>query len=362
MSGGKATINVGAGLSLNATVAPSNATDRTVAWKSTNAAIASVDANGNVRGLKAGSAGITATAGGKSASIIVTVNEVGPVLQSIQITGNGVANNKLSTPAGETAQLKVQATPADATVTPAYWSSSDTSIATVDGNGKVATKKMGIVAITVTTGGKTASIVLTVTKPSTRFTDVPKTHHFYNDIEWLASTGITTGYHDGTFSPAKETTRAQTVVFLHRMAVQRGDKDAATFTPTDADYKKFSDVNKDTFGAKEILWAASKGITTGRYDGTFGGDEAVTRDQMVTFLWRFAVDQGDTAAKSYHPTTSDYLKFSDVKVGTFAAKEILWGSNVGIVNGNGGKFSGGDATLREQMAAFLHRLDTHLNK
>ena len=362
VSGNRATINVGAGLALSATVLPANASDKTVSWKSTNSSIASVDANGNVRGLMAGNAGITATAGGKSASIIVTVKEAGPVLQSIQITGNGVTNNKLSTPAGETVQLKVQATPADATVTPTYWSSSDTSIATVDGTGKVVTTKMGTVAITVTAGGKTASIVLTVTKPNTRFTDVLKTHHFYNDIEWLASAGVTTGFHDGTFRPEEETTRAQTVVFLHRMAVQRGDKDAAAFTPTEEDYKKFSDVDKDAFGAKEILWAASKGITTGRYDGTFGGDEAVTRDQMVTFLWRFAVDQGDTAAKSYRPTTADYLKFSDVKVGTFAAKEILWGANVGIVNGNGGKFSGGDATLREQMAAFLHRLDTHLSK
>ena len=362
VSGNRATINVGAGLALSATVLPANASDKTVSWKSTNSSIASVDANGNVRGLKAGNAGITATAGGKSASIIVTVKEAGPVLQSIQITGNGVTNNKLSTPAGETVQLKVQATPADATVTPTYWSSSDTSIATVDGTGKVVTTKMGTVAITVTAGGKTASIVLTVTKPNTRFTDVLKTHHFYNDIEWLASAGVTTGFHDGTFRPEEETTRAQTVVFLHRMAVQRGDKDAAAFTPTEEDYKKFSDVDKDAFGAKEILWAASKGITTGRYDGTFGGDEAVTRDQMVTFLWRFAVDQGDTAAKSYRPATADYLKFSDVKVGTFAAKEILWGASVGIVNGNGGKFSGGDATLREQMAAFLHRLDTHLSK
>ena len=362
VSGNRATINVGAGLALSATVLPANASDKTVSWKSTNSSIASVDANGNVRGLKAGNAGITATAGGKSASIIVTVKAAGPVLQSIQITGNGVTNNKLSTPAGETVQLKVQATPADATVTPTYWSSSDTSIATVDGTGKVVTTKMGTVAITVTAGGKTASIVLTVTKPNTRFTDVLKTHHFYNDIEWLASAGVTTGFHDGTFRPEEETTRAQTVVFLHRMAVQRGDKDAAAFTPTEEDYKKFSDVDKDAFGAKEILWAASKGITTGRYDGTFGGDEAVTRDQMVTFLWRFAVDQGDTAAKSYRPATADYLKFSDVKVGTFAAKEILWGASVGIVNGNGGKFSGGDATLREQMAAFLHRLDTHLSK
>ena len=362
VSGGRATINVGAGLNLTATVSPSNATDKTVTWTTSNAAVATVDANGSVRGVKAGNAAITATAGSKTTSVIVTVKENGQVLQSIRITGDGVANNKLSVAAGESAQLGIQATPANASTTPTYWSSSDTSIAVVTGSGKVTTKKMGTVAITVTASGKTDAIVLTVTKPNTRFSDVLKSHHFYNDIEWLAKKGITTGYSDGTFRPEDNTSRAQTVVFLYRLAVQRGDKDAANFKPTESDYKRFPDVKQNTFGAKEILWAASKGITTGRADGTFGGDASVTRDQMITFLNRFAGVLGDANAKSFRPSSGDYMKFSDVKIGTFAAREILWGVNAGIVNGGTGAFNGSASTAREQMAAFLHRLDNYLTK
>lgn len=81
---------------------------------------------------------------------------------------------------------------------------------------------------------------------------------------------------------------------------------------------------------------------------------------MVTFLCRFAAVEGDAGAKSFAPSAADYARFSDVGRGTFAAREILWGASVGIVNGKDGKFSGGDSTLREQMAAFLHRLNTHL--
>ena len=189
-----------------------------------------------------------------------------------------------------------------------------------------------------------------------------KKHHFYNDIEWLAQKGITTGYADGTFRPDEKTSRAQTVVFLYRLAVQHGNKEAINFKPTEADYKRFPDVKQGTFGAKEILWAASKGITTGRPDGTFGGEVAVTRDQMITFLNRFAITLGDANAKNFKPSSGDYMKFSDVKVGTFAAREILWGVNAGIVNGGTGKFNGGDSTAREQMAAFLHRLDNYINR
>lgn len=362
VSGGKATINVGAGLNLTATVSPSNASDKTVKWTTSNAAVATVDANGAVRAVKAGNAAITATAGDKSASILVTVKENGVAVETIRITGNGIANKNLSIAAGEEGQLSIQTTPANASVSPIYWSSSDTSIATVTGSGKVTAKKMGTVAISVTAGGKTDAIVLTVTKPNTRFIDVSKKHHFYNDIEWLAQKGVTTGYADGTFRPEEETSRAQTVVFLYRLAVQHGNKEAINFKPTEADYKRFPDVTQGTFGAKEILWAASKDITTGRPDGTFGGEVAVTRDQMITFLNRFAITLGDANAKNFKPSSGDYMKFSDVKVGTFAAREILWGVNAGIVNGGTGKFNGGDSTAREQMAAFLHRLDNYINK
>ncbi|KFI56970.1 Ig-like domain-containing protein [Bifidobacterium choerinum] len=366
VSGGKATINVGAGLSLNATVAPSNATDRTVAWKSTNAAIASVDANGNVRGLKAGSAGITATAGGKSASITVTVKDGAPVpvLQSIAISGSGIAGGEMTMKVGENRKLTAVPTPSNASVAGATWSSLDDSVATVDGNGKVTAKSEGLTMIMVEVGGHSDSVLLTVSgrvdPVDSRFSDVPKSHHFYADIEWLASSGVTTGFGDGTFRPSEDTSRAQTVVFLHRLAVQRGDKEAANYSPSAADYARFPDVDRDSFGARQILWAASKGITTGRADGSFGGDAAVTRDQMVTFLCRFAAVEGDAGAKSFAPSAADYARFSDVNRGTFAAREILWGASVGIVNGKDGKFSGGDSALREQMAAFLHRLDTHL--
>ncbi|WP_236028256.1 Ig-like domain-containing protein, partial [Bifidobacterium pongonis] len=72
VSAGKLSVKQGASAQLTATVNPSNATDRTVSWKSSNTAVATV-ANGKVTGVKAGTATITATAGGKSASVAVTV-------------------------------------------------------------------------------------------------------------------------------------------------------------------------------------------------------------------------------------------------------------------------------------------------
>ena len=92
---GKATVRKGASLQLAATVSPSNATDRTVSWKSGDTAVATVDKAGKVTGVKAGKATITATAGGKSASVEVTVEEP---RTTVQITFDAAADLK----AGET--------------------------------------------------------------------------------------------------------------------------------------------------------------------------------------------------------------------------------------------------------------------
>jgi murein DD-endopeptidase / murein LD-carboxypeptidase len=49
------------------------------------------------------------------------------------------------------------------------------------------------------------------------FTDVPSNHWAYNDIQILASLGITKGYGDGTFRPNDKVTRAQFIAFLYRV-------------------------------------------------------------------------------------------------------------------------------------------------
>ena len=146
---------------LTATVTPSNATNKAVSWKSSDASVASVDNNGKVSAVKAGSATITVTTsdGGKTATCSVTVTS-----KTVSVTGVKLDKSNLELKTGETAQLAATVEPSDASEKGVEWTSSDAKIATVDGSGKVTAVSVGNATITATTkdGGKTASCSVTV--------------------------------------------------------------------------------------------------------------------------------------------------------------------------------------------------------
>jgi hypothetical protein len=49
-----------------------------------------------------------------------------------------------------------------------------------------------------------------------QFSDVPESHPFFDDIEWMADSGISEGYDDGTFKPSAPVTRQAMSAFMHR--------------------------------------------------------------------------------------------------------------------------------------------------
>lgn len=153
-------LDQGATKTISLTFTPSTAKQYyTVSWKSSNKNIATVDSTGKITGVNPGTATITATAGGKSAKVSVTVNAT--AVTSIEMTGC-----QSTVEAGKVVTLTAKALPTTAKNATIKWASSDTNIATVS-NGKVTTKKDGVVVITASTAnGKTATCSMTVTKPS----------------------------------------------------------------------------------------------------------------------------------------------------------------------------------------------------
>ena len=156
---------------LTATVNPNDATNKTVTWKSDKPEIVEVDSNGNVTAKAAGTATITATADGKSASCKVTVNGQ-PA--TVPVQSAGLNTNKVELSVGEENKLVATVTPEAATNKEVTWASSTPEVATVDQDGKVVAQKPGNATITVTTkdGNKTATCEVTVKETPVAVTGV----------------------------------------------------------------------------------------------------------------------------------------------------------------------------------------------
>lgn len=113
-----------------------------------------------------------------------------------------------------------------------------------------------------------------------RFSDVTESTPHAKEIWWLASTGISTGYPDGTFHPLATVVRQDMAAFLHRTFAQFGD---GSDKPASG---SFPDVTADTPHAGDIRWLAANGISTGYPDGTFRPMASVVRQDMAAFLKR----------------------------------------------------------------------------
>lgn len=131
--------------------------NRTVEWSSSNEAVATVSADGQVHGVSTGQAIITAASEGKSTTanvkVILPVNTIvlTPDSLDVPLTRSGTIAIQLVGPAGQ-AITNRQIT----------WASANTAVATVSSNGVVTPVALGQTTITATAGGKSASAKVVV--------------------------------------------------------------------------------------------------------------------------------------------------------------------------------------------------------
>jgi uncharacterized protein YjdB len=156
-------ISVGAIQQFTATGTYSNGTSNDittqVTWSSSNPSVATVDSTGLAIAVSIGTTTITATSGSISASTTLTVNSA--TLSSIAVTP---ADRIILV--GTTQQFTATGTYSDTTshdiTTQVTWSSSETSVATIDSKGLTTAHKIGRTTITATSGSISASTSLTV--------------------------------------------------------------------------------------------------------------------------------------------------------------------------------------------------------
>ena len=169
------------------------------------------------------------------------------------------------------------------------------------------------------------------------FEDVAENAYYYDAVLWAAANRITAGTSATTFSPSKSCTRGELVTFLWRS--KGAPEPASTENP-------FSDVKKDAFYEKAVLWALENNITKGVDKTHFRPDQSCTRAQVVTFLWRI---------ENQPQPVSDNNPFVDV-TGGYYFTAVLWAVGKGVTKGtDAAHFSPDAACTRGQIVTLLYR-------
>ena len=174
------------------------------------------------------------------------------------------------------------------------------------------------------------------------FEDVSRDEWYFEDILTAYELGLMNGYSKTEFAPNEDTTRAMLVTTLYRLAGEPSIEGMEC---------PFTDIDLESWYGKAVVWAYNEGITTGVSETEFAPEELVTREQVATFLYRFAEAEAVEA---------DLTSFPDADaISDYAKDAMAWCVANGIINGD---FDGEKVSLnptanatRAQIAAILVR-------
>ncbi len=159
------------------------------------------------------------------------------------------------------------------------------------------------------------------TCPISAFTDADPNAWYHDGLHYVLEHGIMSGMDGGLFAPDGTTTRAQIATILWNMEGQQS-------AGRTMDY---ADVSDDGWYAPAVRWANAQGLMSGYGDGRFGPDDPVTREQLVTILYRYAKLKGmDVSGVA----GTDMLRYNDAStVSDWAMAAIEWAVSSGLVSG-----------------------------
>lgn len=189
--------------------------------------------------------------------------------------------------------------------------------------------------------------------PIAAFADADPAAWYHDGVHWALENGVMSGWNNPAgsgrvFDPDGNTSRAMVAMMLWRLEG----------SPTVNYAMDYSDVGAEQWYTEAVRWATSAGVITG-YDGKFAPNDAVTREQLATMLWRYAqyksVDVGvgeDTNILSYDDAFD---------VNEYAIPAMQWACGAGVMSGYDSPAGSGKvldprgATSRAVVATMLMR-------
>lgn len=173
------------------------------------------------------------------------------------------------------------------------------------------------------------------------FPDVASGSWYYSCVQYMSEKGIMNGYTNGLFGPSDPLTRGQFATMIYRLEKS-----------PDVEYtSKFSDVPEGQFFSLPVTWASEKNIITGYSDThQFGPNDCITREQIVTILYRYA------NGKDYDMSAGSIDYFPDAyRVSAFAKDAVGWAVKQRLLTGDKGYINPQGNAGRAEVATILRR-------
>lgn len=195
------------------------------------------------------------------------------------------------------------------------------------------------------------SVVLTAN--ATAFSDVDADtlgQEVFDAIMYVSDNGIMTGNGDGTFTPNAAMTRAQLAKLLYNHSGASGSYGTVPFT----------DVPTSAWYYDAVSWAYNNGIVNGYTDTLFNPNGAVTREQTVTMLYRYATDYlgySFSVSSTLITSHSDYANIS-----TYARTPMNWalGYNIIVPASSSSALLPKTNTIRAVIAQYMFAFEVHV--
>ncbi len=179
------------------------------------------------------------------------------------------------------------------------------------------------------------------------FPDTDNSAWYSDAVAYAYSRGIIKGYQNGKFGASDGIQRQDFLVMLARF-------DGVDLTEYDYDCD-MPDVARNSYYEAAVNWGVENRITTGYVDGTFGVGDMITREQIVTFLYRYTQNvlymdvtpEDEDKAKAY----PDYSNVSE-----FSTEPIIWAIDKGVINGKQGKIAPQGNAQRCEIAQIMYNI------
>ena len=174
------------------------------------------------------------------------------------------------------------------------------------------------------------------------FTDLDKDAWYYDAVSDVVDQGLMVGVSATSFAPDQQVSRSMLATVLYRMSGETWEGDRAGFP----------DVEPNTWYSDAVDWANAAGVVKGYDTGLFGVNDNITREQLVTMLYRYWLSQGGGASGQ-----TGLSAFADAgSVSDYALEAMSWAASQGLIQGRpGGLLAPYETATRSELCTILVR-------